>query len=145
MGDWNMNEVILALQGTYGVETPAFDRAWGFFKDAEGTDRQANFMSNFGVKPIAKVGAQGIDVGAGIGDVGAGIGALGAGIDYTKPIGQGNDYDPFTDTSSDWDAPPDDGMSMETMGAIMGLTQAAAGLGGQFQAYKAQKQALKLE
>lgn len=39
----------------------------------------------------------------------------------------------------------DDGMSMETMGAIMGTAQALSGLMGQHQAYKAQKQALKLK
>ena len=39
----------------------------------------------------------------------------------------------------------DDGMSNETMGAIMGATQAVAGVFAQHQAYKAQKQALKLK
>ena len=39
----------------------------------------------------------------------------------------------------------DDGMSKETMGAVVGAAQAAAALGGQHQAYKAQKRALKLK
>jgi len=39
----------------------------------------------------------------------------------------------------------DDGMSDETMGAIVGAAQAVAGVFAQHQAYKAQKQALKLK
>ena len=116
MGDWNMNEVILALQGTYGVDTPRFDRAWDFFKTAD-PSKQANYMSNFGVKPIAKV----------VGAPAPGIGDLGLGqLDAPKKEA-------------------DDGMSNQTMGAIMGATQAVAGVFGQHQAYKAQKRALKLQ
>ena len=81
---------------------------------------------------------------AGFGEIFGMGGEPSFGIDYTKPIGQGNDYDPFTDTSLDWDAPKD-GMSNETMGAIAGVAQAALGLAGSFQAVRAQKQALKLK
>ena len=114
MGDWNMNEVIMALQGTYGVETPAFDRAWGFFKSAD-PSKQVDYMSNLGVTPTAKVGAQ----------------AVGGVATPDNP-------------SATADA-EDDGTSNETMGAVMGAMQALTGLGGQHQAYKAQKRALKLK
>ena len=41
--------------------------------------------------------------------------------------------------------PADDGMSMETMGAIMGTAQALSGLMGQFDAVKNQRSALKIK
>lgn len=43
------------------------------------------------------------------------------------------------------ESPPEDGMSTETMGAMMGAAQAVTGVLGQHQAYKAQKRALKLK
>jgi len=65
------------------------------------------------------------------------------------------DYDPLLDqsidTSGGYSTPtmgleaPKDGMSMETMGAALGTAQALSGLMGQHQAYRAQKQALKLK
>ena len=65
------------------------------------------------------------------------------------------DFDPLLDqsidTSGGYSTPtmgleaPKDGMSNETMGAIMGVTQAVSGVAAQHQAYKSQKRALKLQ
>ena len=85
-------------------------------------------MAGFG--EIYGTGAQGMDFGPGIGDL---------------CFGQLDASPPPTAMDAIAPAPPSDGMSNQTMGAIMGATQAVAGLAGQHQAYKAQKRALKLK
>ena len=85
-------------------------------------------MAGFG--EIYGTGAQGMDFGPGIGDLG---------------FGQLDASPPPTAMDAIAPAPPSDGMSNQTMGAIMGATQAVAGVFGQHQAYQAQKQALKLK
>ena len=64
--------------------------------------------------------------------------------DKGNPMGQGSSSMNQAEAAGAL-TPPDDGMSNQTMGAIMGATQAVAGVMGQHQAYKAQKRALKLK
>ena len=64
--------------------------------------------------------------------------------DKGNPMGQGSSSMNQAEAAGAL-TPPDDGMSNQTMGAIMGATQAVAGVFAQHQAYKAQKQALKLK
>lgn len=89
---------------------------------------------------------------AGFGEI---FGMDGTSGSYAEGTYSAPDFDPLLDqsidTSGGYSTPtmgleaPDDGMSNETMGAIMGTAQALSGLTGQFDAVENQKSALKIK